>query len=132
MRSITQLANIVLVGLAITASGCSSSTKDETPLGTASAGAYTFTIHQEKAMVAPGALTRFVLQTSNGKPDSVTGWVGVMSGEGSTKVPANYDSGDLDWDDDVTSPATIPAGSKFWFEVVTAGKTDVGSIDFKM
>jgi hypothetical protein len=132
LRPTHLLLNSVLLGLALSAAGCSSSTADETPLGSASAGAYTFTIHQEKAMVGPSALTRFVLQTSNGKPDSVTGWVGTMTGEGSTKMAANYDSGDLDWDDDVTSPATIPAGSKFWFEVVTAGKTDVGSIDFKM
>lgn len=116
----------------VASSGCSSSTKDETPLGTAKVGAYTLDIHQEKAKVAPGAVTRFVIKASGGMPTTITGWVGTMTAEGSTKAVASYDAGDSDFDDDVTSPAVIPPGSKYWFEVATGDKKELGSIDFKM
>ena len=40
------------------------------------------------------------------------------------------DFNDMDYDDDVTSPAVIPEGSKFWFAVENSDKKDLGSIDF--
>lgn len=124
-------SNLLVAMALVSVSGCSSSTKDETPLGTTKVGVYTFEIHQERAMVAPGAVTRFVLKASGGMPTSVTGWVGTMNAEGSTKAVATFDAGDSDFDDDVTSPAVIPAGSKYWFEVATGDKKELGSIDFK-
>jgi hypothetical protein len=129
LRSISLLVNTFILGATVAA--CSSTTKDETPLGTANVGVYTLAIHQEKAMVAPGALTRFVIKASGGMPTSITGWVGTMGAEGSMKALASYDAGDSDFDDDVTSPAVIPPGSKYWFEVVTGDKKELGSIDFK-
>jgi hypothetical protein len=31
----------------------------------------------------------------------------------------------------LVAPAVIPPGSKYWFEVVTGDKKELGSIDFK-
>ena len=64
-------------------------------------------------------------------PTSVTGWIGVMSAEGSVKKLASYDANDGDFDDDITCPNPLPVGSKFYFDVTTAGVTLTGSIDFK-
>ena len=129
----TRTFGSLVIGMALFAfSGCASkSTKDETPLGTATVGVYTLEIHQERAMVAPGVVTRFVIKASGGMPTTITGWVGTTTGEGSTKAVASYDAGDSDFDDDVTSPAVIPPGSKYWFEVATGDKKELGSIDFK-
>ncbi len=119
-----------LIALVVITNGCSSSTDDETPVGTLQVGAYSLDIHQEGAAVAPGATSRFVMKTS-GKPTSITGWIGIASGEGSVKKLAVFDSGDSDFDDDVTAPTPIPAGSQFWVEVDTNGKKDVASIAWK-
>ncbi len=120
-----------LLSFALISAGCSSTASDESPLGVATAGAYTFDIAQEGSAVAPGVQTRFVMKaTAGGQPTSVTGWIGVESGEGSVKKLAVFDSGDGDFDADVVSPTPIPANAKFWFEVDTAGKKDVGSINY--
>ncbi len=126
---ITAMAVTLVSTLAFGASGCGSSTKDETPVGTLVVGAYTLDIHQERDAVAAGATSRFVIKTSGGMPTTVTGWIGTADATGSVKKAASYDPGDSDWDDDVTAPSPIPAGSKFWVEVTDAtGKKDVGSI----
>jgi hypothetical protein len=111
--------------------GCSSSTDDETPVGVITAGVYSVDVHQEGAAVASGVSSRFVMKVTGGTPTTITGWIGVASGEGSVKKVAVYDSGDGDFDDDVVAPSPIPAGSQFWIEVDTAGKKDVGSIAWK-
>jgi hypothetical protein len=128
----TTFISATLFALALVTSGCSSSsTSDEKPLGSVQAGAYTLDIAQEGSAVAPGAQTRFVMKaTAGGKPTSITGWIGVASGEGSTKKLATFDQGDGDFDDDVVAPTPIPADAKFWFEIDTAGKKDVGSIAY--
>jgi hypothetical protein len=120
-----------LLSFALISAGCSSTASDEKPLGSAVVGAYTIDIAQEGSAVAPGAQTRFVLKTTaGGKPTSITGWIGVASGEGSVKKIAVFDEADGDFDDDVVAPTPIPADAKFWFEVDTAGKKDVGSIAY--
>jgi len=111
--------------------GCSSSTKDSTPVGTVPAGAFTFEISQEGAAVAPGATSRFVLKPTGAKPASVTGWIGVASGEGSTKKDAVYDANDGDFDDDVVAPSPLPAGAMFWFTVTDGAASTTASIAWK-
>ena len=117
-----------LTFFALSAAGCSSSASDETPVGVMKVGAYSVDVHEEGAAVAPGTKTRFVMKVTGGTPTSITGWIGIESGEGSKKQLAVYDAKDGDWDDDVVAPTPIPAGSKFWIEVETAGKKEVGSI----
>jgi hypothetical protein len=128
----TSLLGAAVLFLAVSANGCSSSTDDETPVGTVTVGAYSIAIHQEGSAVAPGATSRFVMKTASGQPASITGWIGIASGEGSVKKPAIYDAGDGDFDDDVVAPTPLPAGAQFWIEVVDpSGKKDVGSIAWK-
>ena len=116
--------------LALSSVGCSSSSSDEKEVGTITAGTYSVHVLQEGSAVAAGATTRFILKLTPSTATSVTGWVGVESGEGSAKKLASYDSGDGDYDDDVVAPTPIPAGAKFWFEIDTAGVKQVGSIDY--
>jgi hypothetical protein len=116
--------------LAFSSVGCSSSSSDEKEVGTVTAGTYSVHVLQEGSAVAAGATTRFILKLTPGGATSVTGWVGVESGDSSEKKLASYDSGDGDYDDDVVAPTPIPAGAKFWFEIDTAGVKQTGSIDY--
>ena len=116
--------------LALSSVGCSSSSSDEKEVGTVTAGTYSVHVLQEGSAVAAGASTRFILKLTPATATSVTGWVGVESGEGSTKKLASFDSKDGDYDCDVVGPTPIPAGAKFWFEIDTAGAKQVGSIDY--
>jgi hypothetical protein len=109
---------------------CSSTPAVE--LGTTQVGTYTFDISREGDAPAAGVSTRFVVKpTAGGMPTSITGWVGTATGEGSVKALAVYDSGDGDFDDDLTVPSPLPDGSKFYFDVVSAAATATGSIDLK-
>lgn len=129
--SLLSLRNVLAAcGISALVAGCSSSSAVE--LGTVQAGTYTFEVSREGDAPDPGATTRFVVKpTAGGMPTSVTGWVGTATGEGSEKVLAVYDSGDGDFDDDLTVPSPLPAGSKFYFDVVSASGTVTGSVDLK-
>ncbi len=117
-------------GVSALVGACSSTSAVE--MGTAQVGAYTFDISREGDAPGPGVTTRFVVKpTVGGMPTSVTGWVGTATAEGSVKVPAVYDSGDGDFDDDVTVPSPLPDGSKFYFDVVSPTATATGSVDLK-
>ncbi|HYE18722.1 MAG TPA: hypothetical protein VEA69_09775 [Tepidisphaeraceae bacterium] len=56
---------------------------------------------------------------AGGKPKAVRFWVGVESGDGSTKAKAEEEKPD-NWHTHVEVPKPIPAGSKFWAEVEPA------------
>ncbi len=134
MKPTFSFARSSFVVLTLAVAACSSSTastNDETPVGTLTLGAYTIVIHQEGAAVAPGATSRFVMKVSGGTPTTVTGWIGLATGEGSAKKVATYDPKDSDFDDDVVAPTPIPAGAQLWVEVDTNGKKDVGAIAWK-
>ena len=123
----------LLLGAAYLSSllACGSDTP-EVALGSVTVGVYTFDVAREGDAPLAGAHTRFVLKsTAGGNPTSVTGWVGIASGEGSVKAPADYDAADGDYDDDVTVPSPLPSGSKFYFDVSTNGAVMIGSIDLK-
>jgi hypothetical protein len=110
---------------------CSSTPAVE--LGTVQVGSFTFDVSREGDAPDPGVSTRFVVKaTAGGMPTSVSGWVGTVPGDGAAKVPAVFDAGDGDFDDDVTVPSPLPAGSKFCFDVVSSdGATVTGAIDLK-
>ena len=132
MKSNLFAATLTLAVSSLAAMGCSSSKTDSTPVGTLTVGTYTIDIAQEGAAVAPGATSRFVLKsTAGGKPTSITGWIGIASGEGSVKKEASYDANDGDFDDDVVAPKPLPTGAQFWIEVDTNGHKDVASIAWK-
>jgi hypothetical protein len=119
------------VASCLSIAACGSDTP-EVELGSATVGVYTFDVAREGDAPTAGAHTRFVLKsTAGGNPTSVTGWVGVASGEGSVKTPAVFDPADGDYDDDVTVPSPLPSGAKFYFEVSTNGAVQLGSIDMK-
>lgn len=102
------------------------------PVGTAQVGTYTFDISREGDAPGAGVSTRFVLKpTAGGNPTSITGWVGIATGDGSVKSVAVYDAGDGDFDDNVTVPAPMPTGAKFYFDVDTNGDVATGSVDLK-
>lgn len=123
-----KLVSLALVSLLF---ACSSSTPAFT-VGTTTAGPYTFDVLREGDAPAAGVTTTMVLKaTAGGMPTSITGWIGVASGEGSTKVLAIYDAADGDFDDDVTVPTPMPAGAKYYFEVTTNSAVVTGSIDLK-
>lgn len=127
MSSIGQLFGICCLSSWL---GCSSTPSVE--LGSVQVGSYTFDVTREGDAPDPGATTRFVLKpTAGGNPTSITGWVGTMTGDGSVKAVAVYDSGDGDFDDDVTVPSPMPTGAKFYFDVTTNGSVVTGSIDLK-
>jgi len=131
LRLLPMSLSIAALALAPMMFGCSSK-DDATVVGDVTVGTQTLHVEREGAEVAAGAKTRFVLKvTSGAKPTSVTGWVGVESGEGSTKYKANYDEGDGDFDDDVTCPTPLPAGSKIWFDVMNGDTKTTGSIAIK-
>ena len=123
------LPALVLLGTSL---GCSSS-ETHVDIGDVTVGSYTFHIFREGDPVAAGVDTRLVLKpTAGGNPTSITGWIGVESGDGSEKAAADYDSGDGDYDDNLHCPSPLPDGSKFWFQVVDGnGQTLTGSIDYK-
>lgn len=101
-------------------------------VGTTQAGPYTFDVLREGDAPAAGVTTMMVLKaTAGGMPTSITGWIGVASGEGSTKALAVYDAADGDYDDEVTAPTPLPAGAKYYFEVTTDDRKVTGSIDLK-
>jgi hypothetical protein len=101
-------------------------------LGSAQVGSYTFDVSREGDAAAAGVSTRFVLKsTAGGNPGSITGWVGIASGDGSVKSVAVYDAGDGDFDDDVTVPSPMPTAAKFFFDVISSGSVATGSIDLK-
>jgi hypothetical protein len=111
---------------------CAGCADDKTDIGDTTVGAISFHVFREGPAAAAGVETTLVLKPiTGGMPTSITGWVGVASGEGSTKVRAVFDSGDGDYDDDITCPSPMPAGAKFWFDVDNGGVVLTGSIDLK-
>ena len=124
--------SILALLVAPTALGCSSAKAEDTDLGDVPAGPQTFHVAREGDAVVAGGKTRFVIKVTAGTPPtSLTGWVGVESGEGSLKYKASFDSKDGDFDDDVTAPSPLPAGSKFWLDVDNNGVKTTGSIALK-
>ena len=131
MRVLPMSLSIAALALAPTMVGCSSK-DDATVVGDVTAGTQTLHVEREGAEVAAGAKTRFVVKvTAGAKPTSVTGWVGLENAEGSTKYKANYDDGDGDFDDDVTCPSPLPAGSRIWFDVMNGDSKVTTSIAIK-
>jgi len=113
----------------VAGAACSDSATD---IGDMTVNGQTFHISREGPMPAAGVSTTLVFKPMGGsKPDSIMGWVGLVNVDASQKVAAIYDSNDGDFDDDVTCPDPLPAGSKIWLEVTTAAVTTTGSIDIK-
>jgi hypothetical protein len=128
----TWMSKIVFSGFftaaVLSSVGCGGKTKTE--LGTIQVGSYSAHVFIEGDVVAAGAKSRMVIKVTPGMPTSITGWIGTMTAEGSTKAQAVYDSGDGDFDDDVVAPSPLPPGALFWFEIDTDGTKDLGSIPF--
>ncbi len=121
-----------VLGICVLSSLFACTSTPSVELGSAQVGAYTFDVAREGDAPVAGASTRFVLKpTTGGNPTSITGWVGSVDGAGSVKTPAVFDAGDGDFDDDVTVPSPLPAGSKFCFDVDTNGVVVTGSIALK-
>ncbi|HEX7663899.1 MAG TPA: hypothetical protein VF407_05305 [Polyangiaceae bacterium] len=126
----TLVASISVVAVAAFASGCGSS-KDTRDLGDVTVGANTVHVSIEGDGVTAGGVTQFVVKPTAGpKPDGVTGWVGTADATGSEKKDGVYDPNDGDFDDDVTAPNPIPAGSMYYFTVTTAGVATTASIAY--
>ncbi|MEO8702753.1 MAG: hypothetical protein ABI867_22100 [Kofleriaceae bacterium] len=119
----------LLFGVATLTFGCAT---DKTDIGDATVGAITFHIFREGPAATAGADTTLVLKsTAGGNPTSIVGWVGLETADDSTKVDAVFDSGDGDYDIDITCPDPLPAGSQFWFTVDDDGAVETGMIDLK-
>jgi hypothetical protein len=115
-------------GLTVTA--CSST--PSVPMGTSTVATFTFDISREGDPAVAGNVPRFVFKpTAGGNPTAITAWVGLASGEGSEKALAVYDSADGDFDDDVTVPTPMPAGSLLFFDVAVGSVVTTGSIALK-
>ena len=108
--------------------GCA---KEHTDMGDVTVGQFTFDVFREGPACVAGVSTDIVVKpVSGGMPQSIVGWVGVASGTGSTMVTSVFDSGDGDFDTDLTCPDPMPAGAQFFF-IVNDDDNDVGSIDLK-
>ena len=111
--------------IAITA--CSS--EDKTDMGNVTLNANTFDVFREGPVCAAGVMTDIVVKPISGPmPTSVVGWVGLASGDGSTMVTSEFDSGDGDFDTNVTCPDPMPVGAQFFF---TIDDNATGSIDLR-
>ncbi|MEZ0263862.1 MAG: hypothetical protein ACAI43_03975, partial [Phycisphaerae bacterium] len=100
--------------------------KDEHPnqvaLGETTVGGLKLKAMQDEPIKAGGEGAFDLLITgypAGGKPKAVRFWVGVESGDGSTKAKAEEETPD-NWHTHVEVPKPIPAGSKFWAEVEPA------------
>jgi len=115
--------------LIIAATLCGCASKDQTDIGDTTVGPYTFHIFREGPACTAGVATDIVVKpTAGGKPSSVVGWVGLATPGSSAQVTADYDSGDGDFDTNLTCPDPMPTGAKFFF---TVDGTMTGSIDLK-
>lgn len=119
-----KIASILLFSLV---AACGS---DATTVGTVTAGGETFDVKREGDAPAAGSSTTMVIKPEGAKPDSVDGWIGLMT-DSAKKVDGVYDSGDGDYDMDITVQSPLPAGSKFFYEITIAGQVSAGSIDLK-
>ncbi len=119
---------VCVSGSVFAISACSSSQS----LGTVAAGGTTYAVSIEGDDVAPGVSTDLVAKPTDGPiPTQLVGWIGVSTAEGSTKTTCTYDSGDGDFDCNLTVPNPIPDGSQFWFEATGAnGQVSTGSINY--
>jgi hypothetical protein len=112
------------------AAGCSST--PQTDIADATVGPYTVHVFREGPMPAAGVSTDLVLKPlTGGKPDSVEGWVGLADEPASSKTQAVFDTGDGDFDTDLTCPDPMPAGAQIWFDLTTAGVVATMSVDIK-
>lgn len=120
----------LLCALALIAGACSSD--DATDIGDTTVNGQTIHVSREGPMPAAGVSTQLVFKATDGaKPDSIMAWVGLADADAAAKVAAVYDPGDGDFDDDLTCPSPLPAGSLIWFQVTSNGTTSVGSIAIK-
>ncbi len=104
-------------------------TKDHTDMGDVTVGQFTFDVFREGPACAAGVSTDIVVKpVSGGMPDTIVGWVGLASGEGSPMVQSVFDPGDGDFDTDLTCPNPMPAGAEFFF---TVDGNETGSIDLR-
>lgn len=103
---------------------------DATTVGTVTAGGEAFDIKREGDAPAAGSSTTMVIKPEGAKPDSVDGWIGLETDD-DLAVDGVYDSGDGDYDMDMTVQSPLPAGSKFFYEITIAGQVSTGSIDLK-
>ena len=101
------------------------------PIGPMTIGAHAFQLVQ-LGDVAAGKEAFFELEFAKDKkvPGTVRGWIGVESGEGSTKALFGKE-GDHGLHAHVDVPKTLPAGSKLWLEIEENGKTERGSSAWK-
>ncbi len=115
--------------LMFAAAACGSNATD---IGDVTVGTQSYHVEREGAEPAAGVSTQLVFKPNDGvKPDSIYGWVGLADVEDSAKVLAVYDPNDGDFDDDVTCPSPLPAGSLIYFDVTKDGVTNTGSIAIK-
>ncbi|MEO8554188.1 MAG: hypothetical protein ABI678_29635 [Kofleriaceae bacterium] len=123
MKKTCLILSIALFG------ACSTSATD---IGDAQVNGQTIHVAREGDMPAAGVTTTIVFKATTGtKPDAIKGWVGLAEVEASAKVAAVYDANDGDFDDDITCPTPLPAGSKIWFDVTTGETTTTASVEIK-
>lgn len=124
MKKTCLLLSLALFG------ACSSTSA--TDIGDVTVNGQTIHVAREGDMPAAGVSTQLVFKPMSGaKPDSIVGWVGLAEADASTKVTAVYDSGDGDFDDDITCPTPLPAGSMIWFTVTSGATVTTASIAIK-
>jgi hypothetical protein len=123
----------ILLGLILSTSfavACGGS--DAVEIGTTTLGTYTLDIKYEGPAPIAGAMTNFVIKpTAGGQPDSVVAWIGSAGAPDSVKVTGDFDSGDGDYDNEQTVPATLTADDLYYFTLTTGGSAETGSIAFQ-
>ncbi len=99
-------------------------------LGSQKAGAYTVQVTQV-GDVTPGAEAVFIITPKGeGEPKAVRAWVGAETGKGSIKTKAEEEKeGEWHAHHQVSKP--LPAGSKLWVELETAGGKQMASFATK-
>lgn len=99
-------------------------------LGSVRIGSYEVEALQE-GKVEPGKEATFELRLKNAsaEPDAIRVWIGIESGRGSAKGKAHKHGEKIEVHCDVPNP--IPAESRFWIELETAGEKLKGAVDYK-
>jgi hypothetical protein len=98
-------------------------------LGNQKVGDLTIAVKQVGEVTAGKEGTFEITVTGASKPKAIRAWVGVNTGEGSTKVKARETHEFFDADLEVPDP--LPANSKLWIELELANETKTISFDLK-
>ena len=106
-------------------------------LGSATIGAFPVRASRDQGEIKAGGDAPIDVWLTGGDLSSVTAvrfWIGTESGAESVKAKADIEipAEPNHWHTHAEVPSPIPAGSKLWVEIESAGQKQIGSFELKM